>query len=121
MKHISYHSFSVYIRTLGLAIILGVSPVQNIFASVSGCMEMDNMTMHHQISASTSTVSTPKTGHDCCNKNDCNSTHCTTSSTAGIVSTPHIITIFSVNKIFKMSSILLTHVYPPTLYRPPKI
>ena len=119
MTHLSYHSFSVYIRALGLAIVLGAAPVQNIFASTSGCVEMDNISMHHQ--AGDSIPYQSGNSHDCCNLNDCTLTLCATASTVGMTSNSIIISTYSVNKVYKMSPLLLTHIYPPSLYRPPKV
>jgi hypothetical protein len=121
MRFLSNHSFSAYLWTLSLVVLLGLSPVQNISASVSSATNMKN-TMHHQMNGVLQKAkSDSNNAHDCCDKNECASSHCAGIATAVITSTIIADFSYTVNSIYKAYPHSLTHTYPSSLYRPPKI
>ena len=125
MAFLFNYSFSGYFQALSLAFFLSVSPVQNIFASVSNCMEMENA-MHHEMKQSTRSISKNEADtnqqNDCCNKNKCNSTHCTTTATSAVITPDPIIHFaYTDNNVYQKPNIFLTSICPTSLYRPPRI
>lgn len=109
---------------LALAIVLGLSPLQSITASVSKCMNMSN-SMHHQMNSSDSVTQADMknsgTKPDCCNQNECGTTHCTSATVAAITSNNTSDIACSVNNTYQKPNVSLTPFYPSSLYRPPKI
>ena len=128
MKFLANHTFSGYFLALNMAIVLSIAPIQNISAAVSSCMQMGN-SAHHQMNASshnatiTNMAGTNQTdnSHDCCDKNKCQSTHCSGATTAVISSNTIIHYNYVDNSVYQAPGVSLTHVYPSSLYRPPKI
>ena len=117
--HVKYLSDNLMM--FALAIVLAVSPLQNLVASVSKCVDM-NQTMHHQMNGSEdsmqSNMAQPETQHDCCEQTECDMTHC--ASAAAIV-----ITSDSLNEMtYTISNVVLKPIeslisfYPSSLYRP---
>jgi len=121
MRFLSNQTFSAYLWTLSLVILLGLSPIQNISASVSSATNMKN-TIHHQMNGVLQKIKNDSNiSHDCCDKNECASSHCAGIATAVITSTIIADFSYTVNSIYKAYPHLLTHTYPSLLYRPPKI
>lgn len=123
-------SLSDNLLTLMLIFALGLSPLQNIFASVSGCMNMAagnmNHGMHHQMKNSDHAQQTEmkQSGNktDCCNKNECGTTHCASSAISAVIISHDISDIrYTVSTLYSKPSVSLVQFYPSTLYRPPKI
>lgn len=111
------------LMTLILAVVLGLSPLQTIAASVSKCMNMSNM--HHQMTTSDSTTQTemmnPGTKSDCCNQNECGTTHCASATIVAITSSNTGDITYSANSRPLKYNVSLSSFYPSSLYRPPKI
>lgn len=115
-------SLSDNLMTFVLALVLGLSPLQTITASVSKCMNMSSM--HHQMTVSDSATQTDMkksgTKPDCCNINECGTTHCASASVMAITSNNFREITYSSENTYLKSSISLTSFYPSSLYRPPK-
>ncbi|MCK4866217.1 MAG: hypothetical protein KAT06_12440 [Gammaproteobacteria bacterium] len=109
---------------LALAIVLAVSPLQNIAASVSKCVDMDQ-TMHHQMKEHENvmqhdmTQSEPQ--HDCCEQTACDMTHCATTVAAVITSDSLNKMTYTVSNVVLKPNVTLIQFYPSSLYRPPKV
>ena len=109
-----------------LAIVLVLSPLQSIVASVSNCMSMNN-TMHHEMNMSVGETQHDMAGmaksnveDDCCNQNACDMTHCASASSAAIFSTNSNDVKYIVSNLYLKPNTLLIEFYPSSLYRPPK-
>lgn len=111
------------LMTLILTVVLGLSPLQTITASVSKCMNMSSM--HHQMTVSDNATQTDMknsgTKPDCCNQNECGTTHCASATVAAITSNNFSEVIYSGKNTYQKSSISLISFYTSSLYRPPKI
>ena len=119
---------------LALAVVLGISPLQTITASVSKCVEMDQ-SMHHQMKTSDkvaqhdmshSDISNPDISNqaihdDCCKQNTCDMSHCAGTIAAVVTSNTQDDMTYLVSNIHLIPSTSLIQFYPSTLYRPPKI
>ena len=110
-----------------LAIVLVLSPLQSIAASVSNCMSMNN-TMHHQMNMSggetqhdMAGMTKSNTEDDCCNQNACDMTHCASASSAALISTNTNDVKYIVSNLYLKPNSLLIEFYPSSLYRPPKV
>lgn len=110
-----------------LAIVLVLSPVQTIAASVSNCMSVDN-TMHHQMNMSASEIqhdmadmTKSNVEDDCCTQNTCDMSYCASATTAALISTNVNDMTYIVSNIFLKPNTSLVEFYPSSLYRPPKI
>lgn len=115
------------VLVLMLTLVMGLSPLQNIVASVSNCMSMGDA-MPHQMNVSgqvaPSDMNQSDMKHDCCSQNECGTTHCASATVAAIASKTSnnnsgIIYLF--NSAYQKSVVSLTSFYPSSLYRPPKI
>ena len=108
--------------TLILAFVLGLSPLQSITASVSKCMNMSSM--HHQMKSSEKTtqmdMKNPGSKSDCCNQNECGTTHCASATVAAITSNNTSDITYSINRTYQNPTASLTSFYPSSLYRPPR-
>lgn len=127
MKRHSNNTFITYFWTLSLAIILGISPIQNIAASVaSSYMKMGSGMMHHKMNHSSNKTTsleknlTTDSQEDCCHTSQCDLTHCSGSISAVINS--NLITgyLYNLSSTFQFSHLSLTHHFTSSLYRPPK-
>lgn len=119
---------------LGLAVVLGIAPIQNISASVPDCLDMDttnspmNMQNHSmkfidskKFVDSKSSSDTSNTS-DCCKQDACQAAHCISTTAFGSLSLePNMTTNYIVSNIYLNPSISLSPFYPSSLYRPPKI
>ena len=109
---------------LFLATVLSIAPMQSIAASVSKCMNMDSSMHVHMISVdSVKKMDMTNSGDtaDCCNQNDCGTTHCT-SVTAAVISSNNITNIsYALFVAYKKPNKQLISFYPSSLYRPPKV
>jgi len=111
---------------LFLAVVIGVSPLQSVAASASKCMDM-NKNMHTQINLSGSTASAEMkhsgstTTEDCCNKNECGTTHCAGATIVAIISNNASDVTYTPDSIYRNPNVILLPVYPSSLYRPPKV
>jgi len=111
---------------LALAVVLGLSPLQTISASVYKCMNM-KQSMHHQMKGSKMVMSsdmdmTKKSNqHKCCEQSSCDMTHCANTIAAVITSGFLNDMTYTISNIHLKPSIPLTHFYPSSLYRPPKV
>jgi len=107
--------------TLVLTLVLGLSPVQNIAASASECMDM-NSRIHHQMKSSDSMthINMTQADSDCCKDNTCGSTHCINATVAAITSNNISDVNYIVKNISQSTNVSLTSFYPSSLYRPPK-
>ena len=123
MNFKSNHSYLTYFWALGLAIVLGVSPVQNATASISSSNmkaemkhNMNSSSHHMQVNNSQSSNSED----DYCKKAQCKSTHCAGTIEAFISSDTFSDYTYIVNSVYKSPHLLLTHHYASSLFRPPK-
>ena len=110
--------------TFALAILLGLSPLQSISASVSKCMNMSK-SMHQQMKKSDTSIkaemSKSDNKHDSCNGKVCGSTHCASSSVAAITSSNDIDVSYNESNFYPKANVLLIPYYPSSLYRPPRV
>ncbi len=110
--------------TLILAFVLGLSPLQSITASVSKCMDMDK-NMHAQMKSSDNTANTDMkhlgSTEDCCNKNECGTTHCASATVAAIVSNNFNDITYTSSSVYQKHNVTLISFYSSSLYRPPRI
>ena len=111
------------LMTLILTVVLGLSPLQTITASVSKCMNMSSM--HHQMNVSDNVTQTDMnksdTKPDCCNKNECGTTHCASATIVAIASNNFSEMTYLGANIYPKANFSLTSFYSSSLYRPPKI
>ena len=110
--------------TLILVFVLGISPIQSISASASKCMNM-NTNMHAQMKMagndSKQVMDHSENKQSCCDKGDCGTTHCVSTTIVAITSNIiNNITSIS-NETYQKANSLLIAFYPSSLYRPPKI
>jgi len=114
---------------LALAIVLGISPLQTITASVSKCAEMDQ-SAHHQMMVSDksaqhdmshSDISNPANQEDCCKQNTCDMSHCAGTVAAMMISYTQNEMTYTVRNVYLKPSISLIQFYPSSLYRPPSV
>ena len=116
-------SLSDNLMTFVLVLVLGLSPLQTIAASVSKCMNMSSM--HHQMNVSDNVTQTDMNKSDskpdCCNKNECGTTHCASATVAAITSNNSSEITYLGTNTYQKISVSLTSFYPSSLYRPPKI
>lgn len=109
---------------LVLAIVLGLSPLQSIYASVSKCMNV-NQSMHHQMMNSDKMMqhdmmqSEPL--HDCCEQTACDMSHCASTVAAVITSDSLNEMTYTVSNVVLKPNDTLIQFFPSSLYRPPKI
>lgn len=117
-------SLSDKLMILMLAAVLGLSPLQNIAASVSNCMGMGN-TMSHQMNMSDksalSDMKQSDSKHDCCKQNGCGTLHCSGGISAVLASNYINDMTYTVSSIYSNPVVSLISFYPSSLYRPPKI
>lgn len=107
-----------------ISIALGLSPLQNIMASVSDCVSKSH-SMHHQMKMSGNAMqhdsSQADTKDDCCKQNVCDMTHCANAFTVFFTSSPINEMAYTVTSLsFKPTDSLIPF-YSSSLYRPPKI
>jgi len=142
-KNHKMKSLTDRIKMYMLVVVMGLSPLQNVTASVSKCLMMTD-DMHHQMlmsdSASdksnmaitmmhdmTSTVKPDENmkqsdmQHDCCNEKGCSSVHCTGAVSALINSNQSVNLISQIKNSYQIPRISKLQFYPASLYRPPKI
>ena len=109
---------------LALAIVMGLSPLQTIAASVSKCMNMSH-SMHQQMKVSDSATHADmkQSGNksDCCNQNECGTTHCASVAVAAITSNNISDVAYTVSETYQKPNVSLLPFYASSLYRPPKI
>ena len=119
---------------LVLAIVLGISPLQTITASVSKCMNMDQ-SMHHQMMVSEKVarhdmshsdisnldISNQANQDDCCKQNTCDMSHCSGTFAAVIISDTQNNMTYTVSNVYLKPSVSLIQFYPSSLYRPPRV
>lgn len=131
MNFSAKHFFSGYFWLFGLIVVLGLSPVQNIVASSAGCVDMDHSVHHHNSISTLNNAGDTNAlvnlanveqieNSECCAKNECAMTHCTSAATAAINSKFNLQFSYVVNRVYKIPNMPLTHIYPSPLYRPPK-
>ena len=126
MKFLSNNSFFSYFWALCLMIVLGISPIQNITASVSSSnMEMKNGMLHSMKHSShhkkMNNDQNSNLDEDCCKNAQCKYSHCSGTITAMIFSNSNIHFSYTANSIYKPAHLALTHHYTSSLFRPPKI
>lgn len=109
---------------LALAVVLGLSPLQTITASVSKCMNMDQ-SMHHQMNVADKAMQSDMTQsdsqHGCCEQTACDMSHCASSTAAAATSNAQNDMNYTVSNVYLKPSVSLIPFYPSSLYRPPKI
>ena len=109
---------------LMLAVVLGISPIQNIAASVSDCVSKAD-SMHHQMTMSGNImqhdVSKANSEDDCCHQNTCDMSDCVNTFTAVVSSNKLNDMGYTVSNIQLKPGLSLIQFYPSSLYRPPKI
>ena len=119
MKYLSDNLLAI-----ALAIVMGISPLQTITASVTNCMDL-NKTMHNQMNSSkmimSSNMSKTHNQHDCCDKNSCDMTHCANTIAAVVTSVSLNEMTYKISDVHLKPSIALISFYPTSLYRPPKV
>jgi len=112
------------VMVLMLTLVMGLSPLQSITASVSKCMDMDK-NMHHQMNVSEqvaqSKMNQSDMKHDCCNQNECGTTHCASATVAAITSNNINDIIYTFSTVYQKPNVRLIPFYTSSLYRPPKI
>jgi hypothetical protein len=117
-------SFSDKLLMLLLSIALGLSPLQNIMASVSDCMSSSH-SMHQQMKMSGKVMqhdmSQTETKDDCCKQNACDMTHCANAFIAIFVSNPINEVVYTVASLSSIPTNSLIPLHTSSLYRPPKI
>ena len=110
--------------TLILAFVLGISPIQSISASASKCMNM-NTNMHAQMKMtgndSKQVMDHSENKQSCCDKNECGTTHCVSTTIVAITSNIINNITYTSNYTYQKTNLLLIAFYPSSLYRPPKI
>jgi len=109
---------------LFLAFVIGVSPLQTVAASASKCVDM-NKNMHAQVNLSGSTADAEMkhlaSTEDCCNKNECGTTHCASTTIVAIISNNTSDVTYTPGSVYQNPNVILLPVYSSSLYRPPKI
>ena len=111
---------------IALAIVLGVSPLQSIAASVSNCMD-SNKAMHHQMNGSKMVMSSnmdmtqSNNQPDCCETSACDMSHCASTFAAVIASSSLNDIAYTMSNIHLKPNVSLISFYPSSLYRPPKV
>lgn len=109
---------------LALAVVLGLSPLQTITASVSKCMNMDQ-SMHHQMNvadkAMHSDMAQSDTQQDCCEQTACDMSHCASTTAAATTSNSLNDMTHTVGNVSLKPDVSLLQFYPSSLYRPPKV
>ena len=110
-----------------LAIVLGLSPLQSIAASVSNCMNMGD-TMSHQLKMSDKSVLSDMdmaqndVKDDCCNQHSCNMSYCASGAISAMISSHGLNDItYTISSIYPNPIVSLITFYPSSLYRPPKV
>ena len=114
---------------LALALVLGISPLQTITASVSKCADMNstnmNQGMHHQMKASDKAthhdMSQSDTQNNCCEQNACDMSHCAGTIAAVVSFDTQNDMIYIVSNVHLKPSTSLIQFYPSSLYRPPRV
>ena len=110
--------------TFTLAIVLGISPLQTISASMSECMDM-NKSMHQQMNKSADSIQKEMTQSDekpdCCKNNTCMSSQCATSLPAITDKSTDTSINYKVSTNFQKPDFSLTPYFPSSLYRPPRV
>jgi len=109
---------------LFLAFVIGVSPLQTVAASASKCMDM-NKNMHAQVNRSDSAANTEMkhsgSTEDCCNKNECGTTHCASATIAAIIFNNTSDVTYTLGSVYQNPNVILLPIYSSSLYRPPKV
>jgi len=106
---------------LFLAVVIGVSPLQSVAASASKCMDM-NKNMHTQVNLSGSAeMKHSGSTEDCCNKNECGTTHCASVTIVAIISNNTNDVTYTPGSAYQNPNVILLPVYSSSLYRPPKV
>ena len=109
---------------LALAMVLGLSPLQSISASVCKCMSSSDST-HHQMDMSNKSMHAgmmhSDNQNDCCEENACEISHCASSVTATIISDTVNEMTYTVSNVVLSPTLSLIQFYPSSLYRPPRI
>ncbi|MCW8899621.1 MAG: hypothetical protein OQK95_02975 [Gammaproteobacteria bacterium] len=87
---------------------------------------MASSSMHHQMKSSDkvmqSDMAKSDSQHDCCNKNECSTTHCASSVMTAVMTSVTITDVtYTVSTLYSKPSLSLISFYPSSLYRPPKI
>ena len=117
------------ILSLALALVMGISPMHNISASVSKCMDANltkmNQSMHHQMNASDNVthgdMSQSNSKHGCCEKNACDMSHCANTIAAIINFDTQKSVTYTVSNVYLKPTVSLIPFYPSSLYRPPRV
>ena len=107
-----------------VAIIMVISPMQYVYASVSKCMTMDNvshMQMQKKHTSDMQQSNLSKSTHDCCLDNLCDLAKCGSVSISAVIPTSSL-KDYPSNSVEKIHSISTSPVsfYLPSLYRPPR-
>lgn len=114
---------SDYLLMFTLAIVLGLSPVQDIVASTSKCMNM-SQNMHHQMHVAHSAEKMAQNDvsqNDCCEQSTCDMSHCASFTAASTTSNTQNDMTYIVSNVYLRPSVSLIQFYPTSLYRPPKV
>lgn len=109
--------------TFALAVVLGLSPIQSITASVSKCINMDQSMQHHMNVASTAMQNdmAQSGDKDCCEQTTCDMSHCASGMAVVTVLDIQDDVTYIVSNIDLKPSVSLIQFYPSSLYRPPKV
>lgn len=111
---------------IALAIVLGVSPLQTIAASVSKCMS-GSESMHHQMNVSNNTMQhnmgmiQSENQHECCQQNTCDMSHCASTIAAVLTSDNLNDMAYTISNVHLKPTVSLISFYSSSLYRPPKV
>ena len=111
--------------TFVLVVVLGISPLQTISASMTKCMDMNKSMMHQQMNKSADTtqkeMAQSDEKSDCCKNNACMSSQCATSLTAITDENTDTSINYKVSTNFQKPDFSLTPYFPSSLYRPPRV
>jgi hypothetical protein len=116
-------SLSNNVMMFALAIVLGISPIQSIVASVSDCYEIKqdvshsmkisgSAMQHHQVNSNNQ--------HGCCETTSCDMTHCASFVAIAITADTQNEMFYAMSDVVATPTEKLLPFYPPSLYRPPK-
>ena len=114
-------SISDNLLLLVLALVLGFSSIQSVFASVSECV-MTDKNMHSQMTVADK-MDMDHSSHDsdCCDKNECVKSHCAHSFVVATDLSDINDTTYQFSAVFLKPNTILLPFYSSSLYRPPKI
>ena len=114
-------SISDNLLMLVLAFVVGFSPIQGVFASVSECEMMDENMHSQMVAADKMDMEHSNHESDCCDKNECVKSHCANNFVVATALSDINNTTYQFSAVFLKPNTILLPFYSSSLYRPPKI